>query len=128
MTALAVVALVTLVVCVVRDLFLPATRDVEVWFGFEVRGTAAVLTAPLHWAIFAFAAWAFWTDRQWIVPWAAAYLFYGAFSHLVWSEASPHGRGWPIGLLQAAAISAVGLLVLRAGARRRAASAAGGAG
>jgi hypothetical protein len=122
MTALAGLAALTLVVSLVRDLFLPASRDVEVWFGLEVFGPAALLTAPLHWAIFAFAAWAFWADRAWIVPWAAAYLFYGAFSHLVWSEASPHGRGWPIGLLQAAAISAFAVLVLRAGACRRAAA------
>jgi hypothetical protein len=127
MTALAVVAALTLVISVVRDLFFPASRDVEVWFGLEVTGRAALLTAPLHWAIFAFAAWAFWSDRAWIVPWAAAYLFYGAFSHLVWSEVSPNGRGWPIGLLQAIAISAFGVFVLRAGARRRTAPASGDA-
>jgi hypothetical protein len=128
MTALAAVAALTLVVSIVRDVFIPASRDVEVWFGFEVTGLAALLTAPLHWAFFACAAWAFWTDRAWIVPWAAAYLFYGAFSHLVWSEASPNGRGWPIGLLQAIGISAFALVVLRAGARRRPAAAPGDAG
>ena len=47
------------------------------------------------------------------MPWAAGYLFYAALSHLVWSEASPHGRGWPIGLLQALGLSAVGVLLLR---------------
>ena len=47
-----------------------------------------------------------------IVPWAAGYLFYVAVSHLVWSEASPHGRGWPIGLVQAAVISGLGYFLL----------------
>jgi hypothetical protein len=48
------------------------------------------------------------------VPWAAAYLFYVALSHLVWSEASAAGRGWRIGALQAGALSALALLLLRA--------------
>lgn len=113
MTALAVLCAATVVVSLVRDLFLPASREVEVWFGLEVHGWLAYLTAPLHWAIFAFGAWAFWTNQTWIVPWAAGYLFYAAFSHLVWSEASPHGRGWMIGLLQAIAISSGGLVLLR---------------
>jgi ribosomal protein S18 acetylase RimI-like enzyme len=59
-------------------------------------------------------AWGFWRQKPWIVPAAAAYVFYVALSHLVWSEASPHGNGWPIGLLQAAAISVPGVLLLRA--------------
>jgi hypothetical protein len=113
MTSLAVLCAATVVVSLVRDLFLPASREVEVWFGFEVRGWLAYLTAPLHWAIFAFGAWAFWANQRWIVPWAAAYLFYAAFSHLVWSEASEHGRGWVIGLVQALAISTVGWVLLR---------------
>jgi hypothetical protein len=113
MTALAALCLATLAVSIVRDLFLPASRAVEVWLGLEVTGWPAILTAPLHWAIFAFGAWAFWTNQQWVVPWAAGYLFYAAFSHLVWSEASPHGRGWPIGLMQALAISSGGYALLR---------------
>lgn len=113
MTVLAVVCAATLVVIVVRDLFVPAARAVEVWFGLEVTGWPALATAPLHWAIFAVGAWAFWSGRMGVVPWAAGYLFYAALSHLVWSEASPHGRGWQIGLVEAAAISAVGYLLLR---------------
>jgi hypothetical protein len=98
-----------------RDLFVPEVRDVEVWLGFELHGPAARLTAPLHWAIFAFAAFAFWRGVPWIWPAAAAYLLYVALSHLIWSEASPNGRGWPAGLVQAAALSALafGLLRLR---------------
>jgi hypothetical protein len=117
MTALGVTCLATLVISVVRDLFLPESRWVEVWFGFELTGPLALLTAPLHWLIFAIGTWAFWTGQAWVVPWAAGYLFYAAFSHLVWSEVSPHGRGWPIGLAQAAAISTIGVLLLRT--RRR---------
>ena len=117
MTALAVVCAVALPIHIVRDLFVPSTRDVEIWFGYEVHGRLALLTAPLHWAIFALGGWAFWTGRRWIVPWTAAYLFYVAASHLVWSEASPNGRGWPIGLAQAVAIALMGALLLRAGRR-----------
>jgi hypothetical protein len=40
-------------------------------------------------------------------------VLYVALSHLIWSEASPHGRGWPAGLAQAAAISLVAVLLLR---------------
>ena len=117
MTALAVVCLIALLAGVPRDLFFAATRDVEVWLGFEVRGWTALLTAPLHWAIFGIGAWGFWTQRSWIVPCAAGYLFYVAISHLVWSEVSPNGRGWPVGLLQAIGFSIFGALLLRAGAR-----------
>ncbi|HYC53978.1 MAG TPA: hypothetical protein VEL28_03470 [Candidatus Binatia bacterium] len=105
--------LLTLVVSLVRDLFIPETRNVEVWFGFEVTGTAALVTAPIHWAIFATGAWAFWSRKPWIWPAAAGYLLYGAFAHLVWSEASANGRGWMIGLVQAFAISTMAMLVLR---------------
>jgi hypothetical protein len=114
MTAAAAVCALTAVVSIARDLFLPASRWTEVWFGFEVTGPLALATAPVHWAIFAVAAWGFSNARSWAPPAAAAYLFYAAFAHLVWSEASPHGRGWMIGLVQAAAISSVALLVLRA--------------
>jgi hypothetical protein len=118
MTALAVLCAVTVVFLAVRDLFFPETRDVEVWLGFELHGTPALLTAPLHWLIFAAGAWAFWQRRPWIIPAAAAYVFYVALSHLVWSEASPHGNGWPVGLLQAVLISVPGILLLRAHRRR----------
>ena len=114
MTALALFCALTVVYTVVRDLFVPEVRDVEVWLGFEVSGRAALATAPLHWAIFAVGAWVFWTRRVWVVSWAAAYVFYVAASHLVWSEASPNGNGWPAGLVQAAAISVFGFLLLRA--------------
>jgi len=121
MTALAVFCLLTLVFLVPRDLCLAHTRDVEVWLGFELHGAAARATAPLHWAIFAAGAWGFWRARPWIVPAAAAYCFYVAVSHLIWSEASPNGQGWPMGLAQAAVFSLPGIALLRAGRSLRAA-------
>jgi hypothetical protein len=116
--ALAAFCALTVAFLVPRDLFYPETRDVEVWLGFELHGRAARWTAPLHWAVFALGAWAFWTERPWVWRAAAAYAFYVALSHLVWSEASPHGNGWRVGLAQAAALSLPGLLLWRAGARR----------
>ncbi len=114
MTALAVFCALSVLFLVPRDLFFEETRDVEVWLGFEVRGRAALLTAPLHWLLFGVGAWGFWRARPWIVPCAAAYVFYVALSHLIWSEASPHGNGWLVGLAQALAISTPGVLLLRA--------------
>jgi len=121
MTGLAAFCLATVVFLVPRDIFFAETRDVEVWLGFELRGTAAALTAPFHWAIFLVGAWGFWRERPWILPAAAGYVFYVAVSHLVWSEASPNGRGWPMGLAQAAAIWVPAALLLRAHRARAAA-------
>jgi hypothetical protein len=114
MTGLAIFCLGSVAFLVPRDLFLARTRDVEVWFGFELHGTPALLTAPIHWAIFLTGAWGFWLQRSWILPCAAAYAFYIAFCHLVWSEASPNGNGWLVGVLQAAAFSVPGFILLYA--------------
>jgi hypothetical protein len=107
--------LVTLVFLIARDLFLPQVRDTEVWFGFEVHGWLAWLSAPIHWAIFATAAWAFWSVRPWVWPWASVYAFYVAGSHLVWNLTSSAGGGWEAGLWQLALFSvpAVALLWAR---------------
>ena len=114
MTGLAGFCVSTVVFLVPRDLFFAETRDVEVWLGFEVRGLAALLTAPLHWAIFAVGAWGFWTRRPWVLPVAAGYVFYIAIGHIIWSEVSPNGHGWPAGLAQALGISIPAFLLLRA--------------
>ncbi len=114
MAALALLCFVSVAFLVPRDLFFPATRDVEVWFGFEVHGTAALVTAPLHWAIFLLGAYGFWFQRPWILPAAAGYAFYIALSHLIWSEASPNGHGWIAGVAQALVLSIPGVLLLRA--------------
>jgi hypothetical protein len=99
---------------VYRDFAIPEVREVEVWLGFELRGRAALLTAPLHWAILGAGAWAYWTQQRWIARATALYLHYVALSHLIWSEASPNGRGWAMGLLQAAFFSALALPFWRA--------------
>ena len=121
-TALAGFCAGTVVFLVVRDLFVPSVRDVEVWLGFELRGGLARATAPLHWLVFAVGAWAYWTLRPWVWPWASVYAFYIAASHLVWNLTSPNGGGWPAGLAQLVLFSlpAVALLFARPrpGARR----------
>jgi hypothetical protein len=114
MTALAAFCLASVVFLVWRDLFLPRVRDVEVWLGFEVQGTAARMTAPLHWALFLVGAWGFWTQRRWILPCAAAYAFYVALSHLIWNVTSPVGRGWLVGFVQLMGLSVPGVLLLYA--------------
>jgi hypothetical protein len=119
MTALALFCAGTVLFLLWYDLATDS-RDVEVWLGFELRGRAARLTAPLHWAIFAGGAWAFWTQQRWIAAEAAAYVGYVALSHLIWSEVSPNGNGWPIGLLQMAAIGAFAIPLWIAHRRRRA--------
>jgi hypothetical protein len=119
MTGLALFCVATVLFLVPRDLFFADTRDVEVWLGFELRGRAALLTAPLHWAIFLAGAWGFWTQRPWILPAAAGYAFYVALSHLIWSEASAAGHGWKAGVAQALALSVPGVLLLRAHRRAR---------
>jgi hypothetical protein len=113
-TPLALACALTVAFTLWRDLRLPQVRDTEVWFGFELHGALARATAPLHWALFAAGAYGFARLRSWIWPWASVYGFYVALSHLVWSEASPNGQGWPIGLLQAALLSIPGWLLLRA--------------
>jgi hypothetical protein len=114
MTAAALFCVATVVFLVPRDLFVSDARHVEVWFGFELHGRAALLSAPLHWAIFLVGAYGFWFQRPWILSAAAGYSFYIALSHLVWSEASPNGHGWLAGLAQALALSIPGILLLRA--------------
>ncbi len=109
MTAMTALCALGAVFLVARDLTEPAVRDVEVWLGFELRGRAALLTAPLHWAILGGGAWAYWTQQRWIALATALYLHYVALSHLIWSEQSPRGGGWPTGLAHAAAFSALAI-------------------
>jgi hypothetical protein len=114
MTALAIFCVASVAFLVPRDLFLDHTRDVEVWFGFEIHGTAALLTAPIHWIIFLVGAWGFWFSTPWILTSAAAYSFYIAFCHLVWNQVSPNGSGWPAGVAEAVGFSIPGVLMLYA--------------
>ena len=114
MTALAIFCFASVIFLAWRDLFLPGVRDVEVWFGFELGGWIARVTAPIHWAIFLAGAWGFWFQRPWVVPCAAAYAFYIALCHLVWNQLSPNGLGWAAGIAEALAFSIPGFLLLRA--------------
>jgi len=111
-TALSVFCAATVVFLVTRDIAFPEARDTEVWFGFEVRGRIAWLTAPLHWLIFGIGAWGFWSQRPWVWPWASIYAFYIAASHLVWNLTSPSGDGWVAGLWQLTLFAIPGALLL----------------
>ncbi len=125
-TSIAAFFVLSLLLNVPRDLLYPEYGNVEVWLGFELTGALARWTAPIHWAMFAVGAWASWTCRSWAVPATAAYAFYVACSHIVWSETSPNGNGWAIGLIQAAVISipGFGLLWLNSRSRRETSQAA----
>ena len=114
MTGLAVFCALTIPFLLYRDVTLNHVRDVEVWFGFELHGPAAVATAPLHYLIFAVGAWGFWRQRPWILPIAAAYEMYIALSHLVWNQLSPNGYGLLSGIAQAIAFSIPAVFLWRA--------------
>ena len=120
MTALAVFCLGSVVFLITRDLFLDHVRDVEVWFGFEVRGAAARWSAPLHWAIFLAGAYGFWFQRAWILPAAAGYSFYVAFCHLIWNLVSARGWGGVAAVGQTILFSIPGVLFTYAQRRRTA--------
>lgn len=111
-TALSVFCAGTVVFLVVRDLFVPAARDTEVWLGIELHGRLARLTAPLHWSIFAVGAWGFWRLRPWIWPWASVYAFQIALGHLIWNVTGPSGDGWTAGLWQLALFSLPAIVLL----------------
>lgn len=91
--ALAAFCVATLGFLVYRDLAVPGPRETEVWFGFELTDAWARATAPLHWALFAAGAWAFFTRRPWVWRAAACYCAYVALSHVVWNFTSPAGGG-----------------------------------
>lgn len=99
-TPLAAFCALTVLFLVVRDLFVPAARETEVWLGVELRGRLALLTAPLHWLLFAAGAWGFWALRPWVWPWSSVYAFHVAVSHLLWNLWSPAGGGWSAGVGQ----------------------------
>jgi len=92
----------------------PVAEDIEVWFGFELTGWLAKGGGFIHVLIFTAGTWGFWKMRAWIWPWAAVYVAQVAISHLMWSELSPNGRGWPTGLIQAVGITIIAVLLWRA--------------
>lgn len=97
-----------------RDVFVPEARDVEVWFGFELRGGAALATAPLHWALYGFGAWSYWTQKRWVWPWASVYAFAIAISHGIWNFTSENGGGSADAAWQVAFFSLPALALLAA--------------
>ena len=109
--ALASFCAATVVFLVFRDLFIVHVRDTEVWFGFEVHGPAAWFTAPIHWSIFAFGAWGFWSQLPRIYTWASTYTFYIAASHAIWNITSPSGGGLFAGIWQAGIFAVPGVLL-----------------
>ena len=109
---MAVFCAAAVVFLVARDLLISEVRDVEVWFGFELRGVLAIATAPLHWALFALGAVAFWREDRRAFPLAAGYAFYIALSHLVWNLTSDAGQGLAAGLTQLVLFSLPGFALL----------------
>jgi short-subunit dehydrogenase len=93
------------------DLFVkPVAEDAEVWFGILLRGWAAKVTEPLHWAIYAAGAYGFWRMRPWMWPWAAVYAAQMTIGMFVWSVAYVGGvRGWILALLLLAVFSGLTL-------------------
>lgn len=108
---MAIFCLATVIFLACRDLMLPDVRDTEVWLGIEVHGAVARLTAPLHWALYGFGAWAFWTRQPWIWPTATGYAVYVSLSHLIWNLTSPRGGGLFDGLWQLAFFLLAALLI-----------------
>lgn len=77
----------------------PLDQAQEVWFGILLTGLAAKLTEPLHFLIYLFGAWGFWSLKRWMHPWAALYALQVAFGMCVWNVLDPRGSGLLAGLL-----------------------------
>jgi hypothetical protein len=92
-------------------------RDEEVWFGFMLRGWAAKLTEPFHWAIYAAGAYGFWKMRPWMWPWAAVYSAQVSLGMLVWNLRDARGRGWAGGVVAALVFLIPTIALWRARAR-----------
>jgi hypothetical protein len=85
------------------------TQDVsqaeEVWFGYMLRGTAAKLTEPLHWAIYGALAHGFWHERPWAWTLGALYTLQVSIGSLVWSFL--YGSYGPVGMVLAVLVTAL---------------------
>jgi hypothetical protein len=103
------------------DMTKPLATDEEVWFGFVLRGSAAKVTEPLHWAIYAGLGWGFWRMAPWVWTAAALYVAQIAIGMLVWSARDPRGPGVAAGLVAFAAFAALAWVLWRARPSSRAA-------
>ncbi len=100
------------------DLFIkPVAEDAEVWFGVLLRGWAAKLTEPLHWAIYAALGYGFWKMRPWMWPWAAVYAAQISIGMLVWSLLDARGGGWLSGSIAGGLFAVPAVALWRARAR-----------
>jgi len=98
------------------DLFVkPVDADAEAWFGFLLRGWAAKLTEPLHWAIYAAGAYGFWRMSAWMWPWAAVYAAQVGAGMFIWNVVYVGGlRGWFAGLVSGALFGGLTLALAQA--------------
>jgi hypothetical protein len=86
----------------------PVSQDQEAWFGILLRGSAAKLTEPLHWAIYAAGTYGFWRMRPWMWPWAALYAASVTFGMFVWPIVYSGGfKGVLLGVVSAIPIGLV---------------------
>jgi len=93
----------------------PVAADEEAWLGLLLRGWAAKLTEPLHWAIYAAGLYGFWHMRAWMWPWAAVYAAQVAIGMFLWSVLYVGGfRGWFSGVLAFAPFAAITLVLWNA--------------
>lgn len=76
----------------------PVADDEQIWFGLTLRGWAAKVTTPLHWAVYAAGVYGFWRMRPWMWPWAAVWAAQVAGAIFVWSVLQLE---WPRGPLVA---------------------------
>jgi hypothetical protein len=94
--------------------FVPVDRAEEVWFGITFHGQAAKVGEVAHWIVWATFAYGLWRMRPWVPVLATGYFLQVALAHLVWSVASPRGRGIAIGAIQATIFAIAAALALRA--------------
>jgi len=93
--------------------FTQALADAEeVWFGYMLRGTAAKLTEPLHWAIYAALTLGFYRERPWVWPCAALYTLQVSVASFVWSVL--YGSYGPLGMLASVGVSLLFVALARA--------------
>ena len=79
----------------------PAAQDDEVWFGIVFHGTAAKLTEPPHWIVYAAITWGLWRQTSWANLLCVLYIAQIAVGMLVWNAVEERGAGMIGGLVSA---------------------------